>query len=287
MEFADQLSYRRKRNRFQRTEIKEIGEANNYWLYRSGRYTESFFNDTDPKQENNQVEYKLKQQILAIVKQREIQNDSRPMIVIDFGGMLGLSMLTLAATPELKSLVEKSRLAFVVSNLEFNPDHIQLDKIKPPLSTEIRNLFESYYHLVHYINGNSSQLRTSSIQLPNGLDIMLRNNVSLLHERAVLAHSIMTDIEIPKLMTLLADDGIALLNKDPAQNIMFLKDTAEDADPKLSHLDTHALGMKNALEFGVQYINAESKAAKYDVYAKPKCPIDSSLLGSKPVLTED
>src|SRR3989338_8028207 len=66
------------------------------------------------------VEIVLQKQIQAALFQKEQENDTSPVVVVDFGGMYSTSWLRLAES--LRSLVESGRVVFVTTNIAYDLD---------------------------------------------------------------------------------------------------------------------------------------------------------------------
>lgn len=160
----------------------------------------------------------------------------KPVIMVDFGGSLGLSFIRIAA--KRRSLVEDGRLVMVVTNLAFAPDFDLEDAdgykgIARLLKTHPQTNYDWYNHrssppyyspdelafinnnqsLVQYERGDVRELGMQGLQV-NGRVISWQSNIDLIHEQKVLIHTGLSDYVLPRLGSWLSDAGVLLVGTD-------------------------------------------------------------------------
>lgn len=137
-----------------------------------------------------------------------LQIKDGPVVVLDVGGLIGMTWNRLAK--HFKSEIENSRIAFVVSSVNYKPNK----KCINTLSNEENDLLARNLDLIHYLTGRTSQLRRATITLPNGTDIKLEGNTDLIYEKHSLTPwSKIPDIEILRLGKLVSPYGFYFVRR--------------------------------------------------------------------------
>lgn len=124
------------------------------------------------------------------------EKNNQPIIILDIGGLGGISWCKLAH--HFKEQVKNNLLAFVVTNIESCAD--QKDVLKGPLGEAKKT--------VHYVTTDTGMLKNLSISIGD-TKVPITGNVGFAHERcSVLAHSMVPEIDIPRVAATLSERGI-------------------------------------------------------------------------------
>lgn len=141
----------------------------------------------------------------------ELKGRDAPVVMLDIGGMTGQSWSRLALTFETE--VRDSQIAFVVSNLVYDPEKHLDDELKYKRA-EVRDLLTRGRPLVHFVQADAAQLRRESITLPNGKDFRIKGNVDLLHECFALTYwSYIPEFEMLQAASLLSEYGTYIIQR--------------------------------------------------------------------------
>ncbi len=143
----------------------------------------------------------LASQIDMYLEDESRTNSDQPLIIMDIGGLIGLSWVKLAAYYEQK--IRAGKIIFVVANLEYIPNiHDSLFFSK--LADEVKDFLNKYQQLVQYIH-----FRGGKIKLPNGSYIDPYQHVTIIHEHfAAIFWSNIPEHDIFKIALMLTNDGI-------------------------------------------------------------------------------
>ncbi|HEC67095.1 MAG TPA: hypothetical protein ENI23_17600 [bacterium] len=131
-----------------------------------------------------------------------------PIIVLDFGGGFGISMIELAEKYE-KDVLAGS-IVFAVSNIETempSEENAKLLLDTHNLSSTHVDLWDKKKHLIQYLQGDAEELQRCAVRGVDGQSIPLAGNVNILHEHYALCHSYIVDHDLPALGRLMYTNG--------------------------------------------------------------------------------
>ena len=205
--------------------------------------------------------------VLKLLKQKEIENDQTPVIIVDFGGMYSLSFLRIANLLEKTGdLISRGKVVVVVTNLAFTPEFgIEvLDHEDNPLPSADKLFFRSHYHLAHYIQSDAAELRYKNIRLPDGSTLSLNGNIDLLHETFALVHGLKNDVDLPMIGAVMSKRGVIFTSTKDMHMNGFDESDAEF----FSRVQAHKKGEKNLLDRGFK-LQAIDERSKYNIYLAP------------------
>lgn len=259
--------------------FKRIGEHLEYrrrlrrrkdesWSYSSGSYSSERFYDESPWLEwkhgvENPMVYKvIERQIKGVQQRKKEFGDEKPTVVLDFGGMVGGSMLQLHHSTS--ETVRDSKIIFLVSNLAFYPTLQWLGKsyLDTP---EIRNWM---FHFkdgvwvprIPYLQADAQELVNTYITMPNGSQYPLQGNVDIIHERNVLDKGRINDLDLPRIAKLLSKYGTFFMHSD------YHPSFSGPARP------IHDLGKANLFKMGLRELDKGGRKAHYRVYGREETP---------------
>lgn len=272
MKFAPELQRRRQLAQDRRQLIQREGE--NYAMA-TGEYRQELYLDDAPDYRPRSVEqlrgvekdlYSLLVQYPGVLAEREIK---RPAILLDFGGMIGLSMVRIAAHPNIAKRIAKGEIAVVVTNLGFD---MQAEFTKrpserlSPLSTDEALFVATFRHLIHYIQGDAATVLRSQIKLPTHEEVPLKGNVDLLHERLALAHGFKNDLDIPRLGKLISPVGQLWLGTKPDQVMQALNPQHNQGRDVLdARSQAYQAGVENLTDLGLAPIQT-NRPMSYTIF---------------------
>lgn len=257
MKFGPELPYRLQLARERKQLVSEHGEE---YSFMSGEYRQPFYDDDiiPPDPEVHKLYGAERQLFLTIVQLAQTNQASqaeRPTIMLDIGGMAGLSMMRIATQPALRRQIEQGQVVVLVSNLGFDmaaevnrPAHKRLDFLLPEQAWFVL----MNRHLVKYIKGDAAALLRQHITMPDGRVLALRGNVDLVHEHYTLIHGQKNDLDIPRLGKLVSPVGELWLGSS-ADHLELSQDGGQ-YDPRLqaARQEAHRFGVDNLSELGLQ-----------------------------------
>ncbi len=261
MRFAPDLPQRRQLAEERKNLIQREGEGYGFMM---GEYRQPLYVD-EPAQTNQQrVEklYGVEEDLAHLLAQYPgvlaEHNIDRPAILVDFGGMVGLSALRIAAQPLIRQKIEQGKIAIVVTNLDFHLSDQSSPSVKellPFLGMEEQMFIEVFRRMVHYLKGDASTILRSSITLPDERTIQLKGNVDVVHERLALAHGFKNDLDIPRLGKLLSPVGQLWLGTK-SNGLMQAADVGLRVNKTVqsSREQAHQLGTTNLEELGLHAV---------------------------------
>lgn len=224
-ELADDISGRHRQSKANKEQARGRQEL---WGLNMGRYAGYPVLSTDhdlrykDKEGLQAVERWLKHRAVQVLEAKRAAGDPSPVIMVDFGGMYGLSFCQIARALERESqLISKGDIVLVVTNLGFDP----LQNLKELVEQEhTTDLFPDLYFslimevvtkgLVHYIRSDAAELRKQSVQLTNGQTIQLHRNIDIIHEYWALVHSSKNDVDLPLIARSLSEYGTLFLGSN-------------------------------------------------------------------------
>lgn len=234
------------------------------WPVRTGRYTNGIADEQTELMIVNGIELEgmetvIHQYVMNVLSSQKTDNVNKPVVVLDFGGMYGLSMIKLAKATE--ELVRQGKIAYIVSNLSFNPSKMPKDEIED-LATglghaDYNDFFLQNRDLVHFIISDAEELKECVLDLPDGNNLSLFGNIDLIHEQNALGKSQILDSDLPTLGKSLSPYGALFLGDKDA---VYTVNTA-----------AFELGENNLLRNGVNVLDV-GENAHYKVFLKPRSP---------------
>jgi hypothetical protein len=200
------------------------------------------------------VEQQLAFSLAQFVQINRQFGSNRPTVMLDFGGMAGLSAVRIASQVNMRKEIERGEVIIVVSSLGFD---MKAEFTKPAaqrldfLNRDEALFLESHRHLVQHVQGDAAALLRTTVVTPNGRRVPLRGNIDLLHERLALAHGQKNDLDIPRLGKLVSPRG-ELWMSSASRHMMSTIDSADQPEPDLITARTiaHELGLANLQELG-------------------------------------
>ena len=234
------------------------------WPVRTGTYKNGI-TDITPEVltvnglELDGMETVIYKQIMEILAAKQRDSISDPVVVLDIGGMYGISLIKLAKATE--ELVKQGNVVYAVSNLTFNPGTMPDEEVRSTVTglghPEYDDFFLQNRGLVHFIMSDVEELKDIQLSIPNGRSLRLFGNLDLIHEQNALGKSPMLDSDLPDLGNALSPYGTLLLGD---------KEAKFTVNP-----DAFKTGEANLLQTGVKEVGM-GDAAKYRVFAKTKAP---------------
>ncbi|MBI4407810.1 MAG: hypothetical protein HY565_04935 [Candidatus Kerfeldbacteria bacterium] len=270
MKFAPELARRGQIHRRNAAEKTPHGET---WGVNTGGYAQQlFFNEPLVSHRSERelvgVEQRFYDQLRHLLEIKAATG--QPTMMLDFGGMFGLSLARLAAQPELHAQLETGKLALVITNLSLNVDEALKSQKKRPdqLGQKEIDLIREQRPWLHYVQGDAAAIRRQTITLPDGSTLPLAGNVDLIHEWFALAHGVKNDTDIPRLGKLLSPYGSLWLssstNMEPSNRY-----------GEVTHADrvaADALGRANLAELGLTELDLQGRKSPYHIFVQPGTP---------------
>lgn len=272
-QYAPQYDERKAKHQSSRdnARAREISEL---WPVRTGIYKNGLSKDQPESITINGIDLEgmevvIHKQIMDILAAKNRDNVDNPVVVLDLGGMYGLSSIRLAKATE--ELVRQGKIVYVVSNLTFNPSKMSDEQVRSAATglgnPDYDDFFLQNRELVHFIMSDAEELKDTQVTLPNGERLSLFGNIDLIHEQTTLGKSQVLDSDLPTLGKSLSPYGIFFLGDKDAQ--LTVNPTA------------FKLGESNLLQSGVNELDL-STDARYRVFMKPKAP--SSLINTNTLI---
>lgn len=170
------------------------------------------------------VELAMNNQIEELLKRR--QGEGRPVVVIDFGGGLGLSMIRLASIH--REAIESGDLVIAVTNLGYTPsndkDAVGYSGVASVLSSNRRQVgrptffqdqlqfVQDNQSLVTFLDVNAAELAAQSITPRGRQPMSLDGAVDIIHESYAVMHTHAPDVALAVFGELLGDEGSLYLH---------------------------------------------------------------------------
>lgn len=205
---------------------KESGEA---WSFATGDYSrpvfsadfgtstlmgvnEGIYRTEETKESLLGIEKSLEQMILQLLEKKD---GGGPIVVLDFGGGLGLSFCRIAKI--LEKEINEGKIKLIISNIEQNFDIHLAAKSRlanagsdmSPITYALENNLVAYVEAE--LTGNDTEdvksFRQLKIKTESGA-IPIIGNVDLIHSRMSLVHSNIPEFHIPRIFELLSQNGI-------------------------------------------------------------------------------
>lgn len=245
------------------------------WIYSSGRYKDPLFHPNVHERtmvynvELEGIELAIFDQVVRIREKKDEKGDETPVVVVDFGGMHGFSMVRLTAA--MSSEVTQGRVAFVVTNLGFKPTYQSIARNRlwerDRISWQDVSLFTICRRDVNFVQADAQELLDSFLILPKGWHYPLRGNVDVLHENMVFTHGKVNDVDLPRLGRLLSRYGTFLMGTDHLDR----GSSRNSADHELRK-QAHAFGVSNLEKMGLEKIDRGARWSRYAIYLMPAAP---------------
>ncbi len=265
MKFAPRLGERSQLHAKKRTEVTPWGEI---WGVGTGSYSHQLFLNEPLVTRHHErelvgTERRLFDQLGKVMAVKDHTANPSPTVLLDLGGMFGLSLARFAAQPGMHEKIDSGQLALVISNLSLQVDQALLLQNKRPdnLSRDDIALLKEQRQWLQYINGDAAQLRRTEIQLHDGARIHLEGNADIVHERFALSHGVKNDIDIPRVGKLLSPYGS-----------LWLSSAALMEDHQIERLKEDAIGRDNLIELGLSEVDFQRRKSPYHIFKKPACP---------------
>ena len=157
----------------------------------------------------------------------------QPVILMDFGGGLGHSVIRLASQEKYRDAIEKGDLVLIVTNLGLKPSReVDADgytgiakgmnstnHLDPKRSRAATNytrsdlqFIQKYQHRVNFIDANALELTTATITTNTGKEISLLGNVDVINEESAVMHTHVPDLVLGIFAELLSPTGTVYLD---------------------------------------------------------------------------
>lgn len=195
-----------------------------------------------------------------------------PILVMDIGGMAGLSWVRLAKHFEKE--VKEGRIAFVVTNLIHSPE--KNVNLGGRLNQEEKSFIDKNHDLVHFQIAKPSEFRKIEVTLPDGRKVKLGGQVDIAFENlSVTPWSRAPDLDILRIGSLLSPYGAYFVPTRDTESV-FSPDTKNEQTEridgiKLAHKQLQTIfGLKRVthIEDG-PYLN---KDLRYIVFKGKQAP---------------
>ena len=267
---APQIGERTKKAREYKS-LKRSKEGE-FWKVGFGKYgwplTGWAYKQRESQEELVGAEVVLKKTIEEILEAKRNNDDSTPVIAVDFGGMYSLSFLRIAAELEKKdNLISSGNVVLIVTNLEFTVDYgIQTaGQGYNDIGSDELALVQKYKHLVHYIKSDAAELRNQEITLPSGQTLKIKESIDLIHEMDALMHGAKNDTDLPLLARNLSTYGILFLGSK------YLHPALETPEEKELRERAHQYGKENLVKEGLSKVDIGPEG-HYEIYSKKSSP---------------
>lgn len=228
------------------------------------------------------VELSLDHQIDFLMAHRAADKNYRPVVAVDFGGMLGYSFVKLAKKHEKE--IAQSKLALAVSNLAYDVDkelkNYDIDAYKNDFRIFPYCFVKANRALIHFILSDAAELRSRSLSLPDGTNLLLKGNIDILHEKHALEHGIKDDVDFPLLGKTLSENGVILLGSgwdpygDPIRGFGAPRDPN---DPFQGSGNPFRLGLDNLRKLGLEEV-PNDMLRRYRVFKKPGAKLSPKIM---------
>ncbi|MCB9813233.1 MAG: hypothetical protein H6772_02385 [Pseudomonadales bacterium] len=174
--------------------------------------SESIYRTEETKESLLGIEKSLEQMILQLLEKKD---GGGPIVVLDFGGGLGLSFCRIARI--LENEINEGKVKLIISNIEQNFDiHLAAESRLANVGLDMSPIIYALENnLVEYVEaeltGNDTKdvksFRQLKIKTESGV-IPLIGNVNLIHSRMSLVHSNIPEFHVPRIFELLSQNGI-------------------------------------------------------------------------------
>jgi hypothetical protein len=185
----------------------------------------------------------------------------KPVILVDFGGMLSLSFVRIAKELERDGHISNGDVILVVTNLNFDPNAKVVDR---DINDERLDFFQRFKHLVHYINADARELQRMHVTV-DGKEIPLRGNIDFLHENYALTHGSLNDVDWPLLARMLSTGGELIAHSSTES--LHPGQRGYQLDYQEERAQAHELGVKNIIIMGLRRKDSNSDR-NYDIFVK-------------------
>jgi len=151
------------------------------------------------------------------------QNVDDPVILMDFGAGLGISLVNVGAQEKYRSAIERGSLVLAATNLGFYPSeeaddsgytgsakalhagNLRGDGGK--VSAEKLDFVQANQHRVHFLDASIPELWNTAVTTATGQEVPLQNGVDVISEKMALWHSHIPDLALGVFAKLLNPGG--------------------------------------------------------------------------------
>ncbi len=246
------------------------GKPEPYVHNTSGSYNDYFFINARGFENQGPCELKgtefmIYRLLCDIEKKKQVDGDNSPLVVVDFGGGDGMSMVKLAAA--FREKVKEKKAFFIVSNLAYQPDKAisRMTSFRP---SEERFITDNQ-ELVNYGRTDARELIQQSVKLSDGSQFPLKGHIDLLHERYVLQWDELADVDTIILGRNMSSYGIMLL----ANIDKYLKSCGASGLPE-DVLKKVQMGYSNLQLIGVKKYDFGNRPSNYELFHQVKAPLE-------------
>lgn len=184
-----------------------------------------------------------------------------PVVIVDFGGMYGLSFMKIANVLEEEGLISNGMVKVVITNLNFDPNLHSVD-----IGVERRTFFEANKHLVHFVNADARELYKMKVDTLGGT-LGLRGKLDYIHEDFALSHGNLNDVDWYLLGKMLSQGG-ELISGSADPKYMHANLAGNGIDYRLRQR-AHRLGLRNLARLGLRVVGmSKSGLHHYRIYKK-------------------
>jgi hypothetical protein len=246
-----------KRAKKRRREYRNSSESGEVWTKAWGEYS-TFYDDdrgwreTESKRSEVGELWGFEKVLLANINSKlKTATQDHPVIVLDFGGMFGLSFMRVAKMLEVS--VSEGKLRMLVTNL--NKPTENLERVEFPRA--IKEFIAQNKHLLEYISADAGELQKKKISSKTGREIPLKGNIDFIHESFALEHGMQNDVDLPVLGSMLNEGGIFFtqLRADGVHPVPGLSPTEEEA-----RQEAHRIGFNSLTDMGLKKITTRRKS---------------------------
>jgi hypothetical protein len=161
-------------------ESDEIRRKNPEKSHEAGDFHEIVDDTYVPHEVAGDTVHFLNQRIDSLLK----ENRSEPVVVVDIGGMYGMTLLELA--DQHQSEIQDGKLILIVTNIGHTREIIENARIPTNglgIYNNYRELYQRAGHSVHFVNTDVKGLLQTSIRLPSGVEYKLKpGSIDIIHE---------------------------------------------------------------------------------------------------------
>ena len=281
-----------------------------HWRYMDGLYTDGSFRKaslsekTRPTDELGGDERILNVQVKELLAQKKRQGIDKPVVLVDFGGGLGLSMMRIAK--ENRSAIENGDLVVVVTNLAYLPTEETdskgysgiarfMEASNDPstydatdYTDEELEFAQNNQALVTYLDTTASELATKTIMPKGKRQMPLAGAVDIIYESLSITHTHAPDVALAVFGNLLSEQGTLYLETNNAISMRHLQGENRSirlADGRIINLSAKPYddSKGEALEVGINLLQTSYDMKKsfendhYSIFMKPKATPFSTI----------
>ncbi len=237
----------------------------------SGLYQEPFFEGEKQRRDLfgfSGVEVAMRDIADAVTQAKQEKGDNTPFIMVDWGGMNGVTTIKLAK--HLEPDVAAKKAFFFVTNLAHTPYIEKTSASSMEIEAPEWTFAQRDSHLVRFVQADATELLKQTITLPDGREIPLRGNIDLIHERRMLEHNPVADTDLLTMGEALSPYGVMILQTTHP----YLRSAVIEGRVNQKTVDIIENGKQNLLKAGLRQVaDIGGRKLQPEVFVRPQAPI--------------